>query len=50
MTETLKEAERRFDELVETVERLLAMSADSMPQVQNDIQIIDHLLETISVD
>ena len=46
MTATLKEAERRLDELVETVERLLATSADTMPQIQNDIQLIDYRLET----
>lgn len=47
MTETLKEAERRLDELVETVERLLVTSADTMPQIQNDIQLIDYRLGTL---
>jgi GTP-binding protein EngB required for normal cell division len=46
MTATLKEAERRLDELVETVERLLATSPDTMPKIQNDIQLIDYRLET----
>jgi len=46
MTATAKEAERRLDELVETVERLLTTSTATTPQIQNDIQPIDYRLET----
>lgn len=47
MAQTLQEAERRLDELFETVERLLETSTDKMQQIRNDIQLIDYQLETV---
>jgi hypothetical protein len=47
MAETLREAERRLDELIETMERLLATTTDTVPQIRNDIQLIDNRLETL---
>ena len=47
MAEMLTEAERRLDELIETVERLLATSTDTVPQIREDIQLIDNRLEML---
>jgi len=47
MAETLTEAERRLDELIETMERLLATTTDTVPQIRNDIRLIDNRLETL---
>ncbi|HEV8369073.1 MAG TPA: hypothetical protein VGQ39_14055 [Pyrinomonadaceae bacterium] len=47
MTQILNDAERRLNELVETVARLIATSPATVPQMQSDLQLIDSLLKTV---
>ncbi len=41
MTEVRKEAERRLDELVETVDHLIVSGRDEAPRIRADLQRID---------
>jgi hypothetical protein len=43
----LKEAERRLDELVATVERLITTSSDEAPQIRSDIERIGRCLSEL---
>jgi hypothetical protein len=47
MWQVLKEAERRLDELVESVERLLTTSSDETPRLRADLERIKLLLEEL---
>lgn len=40
LAEVDEEAQRRLDELAHTVERLLASSTDTVPQIQSDLRRI----------
>ncbi len=47
MMRILKEAQRRLDELVATVERLITTSSDEAPQIRSDIERIDRCLSEL---
>jgi GTP-binding protein EngB required for normal cell division len=47
MTEILHQAQRRLDDLVATVERLVSTSANDMPRVRADLERIGLLVEEI---
>jgi hypothetical protein len=48
MMQILKEAERRLDELVETVERLITTSSDEAPIIRTDIERLDKALNELT--
>jgi len=48
MTRIMKDAEWRLDELIETVQRLIASSRDDVPRIQADLEVIESLLGSIS--
>lgn len=48
MMQILKEAHRRLDELVETVERLITTSSDEAPSIRADIERIDNALNELN--
>jgi len=47
MMELLKEGQRRLDELVDTVERLIGTSSDEAPAIRSDIERIDVALNQL---
>jgi hypothetical protein len=48
MWQISKEAERRLDELVETVERLFTTSSDETPRIRADLERIRLFLDELS--
>lgn len=48
MMELLKEGQRRLDELVDTVERLIGTSSDEAPAIRRDIERIDVALNQLN--
>jgi GTP-binding protein EngB required for normal cell division len=48
MMQILKEAQRRLDELVETVERLITTSSDEAPIIRADIERLDNALNALT--
>jgi len=48
MMQILKQAQRRLDELVDTVERLINTSSDEAPTIQADIDRIDSALNEVN--
>jgi GTP-binding protein EngB required for normal cell division len=48
MAQILKEAERRLDEFIETVERMIASGRNDVPKIRADLELIDSLLNDVT--
>ena len=48
-TQILKEAHRRLDELIETVERLITTAQNDLPKIRTDLELIDSFSQTLKV-